>query len=243
MRQFKAVIAYDGTDFLGFQVQANGRTVQGTIEIVLASIAKSPVRIVGAGRTDTGVHAAGQVVSFRLNWQHDTSVLKKVLNVKLPNDIVVLSLVEMKGDFHPRYDAKSRQYRYTIRNQSARSVFDRHYSLLVTKELDLRAIKCASRYFLGTHDFATFGRPPQGTNSVRTIFKADWYTNDMVICFEITADAFLYRMVRNIVGTLLDVGLRKISAGDIPIILLAKDRAMSGSPVAPNGLSLIKINY
>ena len=243
MRQFRAILAYDGTEFLGFQIQANGRTVQGVIEAVLEQITKRPSRIIGAGRTDTGVHAAGQVISFKIQWRHSIGKLQKALNVKLPTDIVVLSLTEIAGDFHPRYDALARQYRYTILNQAVRNVFSRRYALWVPQDIDFEAMQAASRYLLGTHDFATFGRPPQGTNSIRTVSQADWCVKDTTMSFEITANAFLYRMVRNIVGTILDVGLGNLAIKQIPDILLAKDRSKSGAPVAPYGLSLIKVYY
>ena len=153
------------------------------------------------------------------------------------------SLVEVTGDFHPRYDALARQYRYTILNQATRNVFERRFALLVTKRVDLISMQVASRYLLGTHDFASFGKPPQGTNSIRTVLQADWYIEGVKIYFEITANAFLYRMVRNIVGTLLDVGLGNLPVDQVQSILFAKDRSKSGSPVPPQGLSLIKVAY
>lgn len=241
--QYKAIVAYDGTDFLGFQIQAKGRTVQGTLEAALKKIAKQPVRIIGAGRTDTGVHAIGQVISFRLPWRHRLTDLHKALNANLPPDIVVLELSEVDSGFHPRFDALSRQYRYTILNQRVRDVFKRRYAMQVSQILDVEQMQQASLYFLGTHDFASFGRAPQGDNTVRTVIRAVWSVNEPEITFEITANAFLYRMVRSIVGTLLEVGLSKLKVGEVKKILLARDRSRVRTLVPSNGLCLVKVNY
>lgn len=241
--QYKAIIAYDGTDFLGFQIQARGRTVQGTLEAALKKIAKQPVRIIGAGRTDTGVHAIGQVISFRLLWRHRLADLHKALNANLPQDIVVLELSEIDSGFHPRFDALSRQYRYTILNQRVRDVFKRRYAMHVSQILDVEQMQQASLHLLGTHDFASFGRAPQGDNTVRTVIQAAWSVNEPEITFEITANAFLYRMVRSIVGTLLEVGLGKFKVGEVKKILLARDRSRARTLVPPNGLCLVKVNY
>ncbi|NIT58244.1 MAG: tRNA pseudouridine(38-40) synthase TruA [Aliifodinibius sp.] len=241
--QYKAIIAYDGTDFLGFQIQARGRTVQGTLEAALKKIAKQPVRIIGAGRTDTGVHAIGQVISFRLLWRHRLADLHKALNANLPQDIVVLELSEIDSGFHPRFDALSRQYRYTILNQRVRDVFKRRYEMHVSQILDVGQMQQASLHLLGTHDFASFGRAPQGDNTVRTVIQAAWSVNEPEITFEITANAFLYRMVRSIVGTLLEVGLGKLKVDEVKKILLARDRSRARTLVPSNGLCLVKVNY
>lgn len=241
--QYKAIIAYDGTDFLGFQIQAKGRTVQGTVEAALKKIAKHPVRIIGAGRTDTGVHAIGQVISFRLPWRHRLADLHRALNANLPQDIVVLELSEIDSGFHPRFDALSRQYRYTILNQRVRDVFKRCYALHVAQVLDIGRMQQASLHLLGTHDFASFGRAPQGDNTVRTVTQAAWSANGPEITFEITANAFLYRMVRSIVGTSLEVGLGKLKVDEVKKILLARDRSRARTLVPSNGLCLVKVNY
>lgn len=241
--QYKAIIAYDGTDFLGFQIQAKGRTVQGTLEAALKKIAKQPVRIIGAGRTDTGVHAIGQVISFKLPWRHSPTDLHKALNANLPPDIVVLELSEINSGFHPRFDALSRQYCYTILNQQVRDVFKRRYALHVSRILDVGQMQQASLHFLGTHDFASFGRAPQGDNTVRTITQAAWSVNGPEITFEITANAFLYRMVRSMVGTLLEVGLGKFKVDEVKKILLARNRSRARTLAPSNGLCLVKVNY
>jgi tRNA pseudouridine38-40 synthase len=241
--RYKAIVAYDGTDFLGFQRQKRERTVQGTIEVALSKIIKQSVRIVAAGRTDSGVHADGQVISFDVDWKHSLANLQTALNVNLPQDIAVVELTKSPADFHPRFDAVSRQYRYTILNQPTRDVFRRRYALQVPVVLDVSKMQQASHFLLGGHDFASFGRPPQGENTYRTVFQAEWYTAGDELYFEITANAFLYRMVRNIVGSLLDVGMGKLEIEDFLEILQAKSRSNAVVPASPNGLCLIKVNY
>ncbi len=240
---YKAIVAYDGTDFQGFQVQTSDRTVQGTLEAALTKIAKYPIRVIGAGRTDAGVHAVGQVISFKLPWRHTLDDLSKALNVNLPPEVVIAQLTKVAGNFHPRFDALSRQYRYTVLNQPVRDVFKRRYATLVSGPIDVALMQQASLYLLGRHDFTSFGRPPQGDNAVRMVTQASWSTNGTEIIFEITANAFLYRMVRNIVGTLLQVGLRQLEGDKIKNILLAKDRSQAGVPASPNGLCLMSVNY
>lgn len=243
LENYKAIIAYDGTDFLGFQVQASGRTVQGELEKTLARILKSPQRIIGSGRTDAGVHAIGQVISMKIAWQHSTQDLHRALNATLPDDIVVKELTTIYPSFHPRFDAKKRQYVYTIVNQSLPNVLLRRYALHIAKPLNIQKMQRAARYLVGEHDFASFGKPPQGNNSVRRIYQIDWQQNGADIKMTISANAFLYRMVRNIVGTLLDVGLGKLDVENVKDILQAKDRAKAGAPALACGLCLTNVDY
>jgi tRNA pseudouridine38-40 synthase len=240
---YKAVIAYDGTDFLGFQIQAQGRTVQGTLEAALHTLAKQPVRVTGAGRTDTGVHATGQVIGWQLPWQHSTVDLLKAFNANLPQDVAVKELTTTEPGFHPRFSAVSRQYRYTILNQPIRNVLKRQYTALVTQPLSIEAMQAASRCLLGEHDFAAFGRPPQGDNSVRTVTQAVWSRQGPEIYFDITANAFLYRMVRNIVGALIQVGQVSLPQEAMEEVMLSGKRSNAIAPAPPNGLCLIKVNY
>ncbi len=243
MRHYKAIVSYDGTNFYGFQVQAQERTVQGTIEATIEKISGLFSRVIGAGRTDSGVHAFGQVISFELDWKHKTTDLWRALNAQLPSDIVIRSLDLVHPNFHPRYNAISRQYRYTIINQPIRDVFKHRYSLFVTTPLNIDLMRQASQYLVGTYDFSSFGRPPQGSNTVRTIMQADWYINETELVFEITANAFLYRMVRNIVGTLLRIGTLKLTLDQFKSILDARDISKSGPAAAARGLCLVKIVY
>jgi len=243
VQTFKAVVAYDGTDFLGYQIQAQGRTVQGVLEKTLAQIAHQPIRVRGAGRTDTGVHATGQVIAFSMPWRHPTPVLQRAFNALLPNDVNVGSLTSVDETFHPRFDATSRQYRYTILNQPERNVLRHRYTTHVAQPLLVPAMQQASQYLIGTHDFASFGKPPQGNNTVRSVFQVEWQVAGTELSFFITANAFLYRMVRNIVGTLIQVGHGNLSSTDVQNILQAKDRSKAGAPALANGLCLMKVNY
>jgi len=243
VQHYKATIAYDGTDFLGYQIQAQGRTVQGELEKALDTIARKQTRVVGAGRTDTGVHATGQVIAFKLAWRHSIADLHRALDANLPPDIVVGELTEANTDFHPRFDAVSRQYRYTILNQPIKDVLRQRYTAYISRPVDVDRMRQASVCLLGRHNFASFGKPPQGNNTVRTLTQADWQVNGSEIAFYISANAFLYRMVRNIVGTLLQVGLRQMDVDEVEAILQARDRSKAGPPALPNGLCLVKVNY
>ena len=242
-RHYKATIAYDGTDFLGYQIQARGRTVQGELEKTLNVITRQHIRVVGAGRTDTGVHATGQVISFNLAWKHPIAHLHRALNAKLPPDIVVKALSAADVKFHPRFDARSRQYRYTILNQPVKDVLRQRYSLHVSRPVDVKRMQQASVALLGSHDFASFGKPPQGNNTVRTVHQAVWQRNGSEIIFSISANAFLYRMVRNITGTLLLVGLGQMTVGEFKAVLQAAERSKAGPPAPPQGLCLVKVTY
>ena len=214
-RRFCALVEYDGTDFFGYQIQARERTVQGEIEKTLKKVAGLDIRIDGAGRTDTGVHATGQVIAFNAVWKHALADLHRALNATLPLDIVVSQVRVVGQSFHPRFDAISRSYRYTIAQQPWPSVLDRRYTYHVKNRLNLAAMRQASRVLLGSHDFASFGKPPKGDNSVRQVMQASWSESGNRLIFEITANAFLYRMVRNIVGTLIQVGTGQLAAADI----------------------------
>lgn len=241
--RYRAIIEYDGTDFLGFQIQARGRTVQGEIEKVLQQVTQSIVRIEGAGRTDTGVHATGQVIAFNVKWRHSLTDLQRALNANLPDDIVISDLKTVDSTFHPRFSAVSRSYRYTVLNQLWPTVLQRRYAYHVKMPLDLSALNEASRLLIGSHDFASFGKPPQGENTVRWVSQAEWTANGKLLNFEITANAFLYRMVRTIVGTLIQVGLGQLAASEIKNILEARDLTRSAPPAPAHGLCLVRVTY
>lgn len=243
VQYYKAIIAYDGTDFLGFQIQAQGRTVQGELEKVLNKITGSPTRISGAGRTDSGVHATGQVVSFKSGWRHSPEALQNALNATLPPDILIGSLTITNSEFHPRFSARSRQYRYTILNQPLKDVLRRRYAAHISRPLEVSRMRQACQYLIGTHDFASFGRPPKGENTVRTVTQATWQADGPELVFLIEANAFLYRMVRNIVGVLIRVGLGEIEVDEVNNILQARDRSRAGAPATANGLCLVNVNY
>jgi tRNA pseudouridine38-40 synthase len=241
----KATIEYDGTDFYGFQVQARERTVQGELERALEALTAEPARIIGAGRTDRGVHARGQVVGFRARWSHSLVDLQRALNAVLPGDVAVLALDATSEDFHPRFSALSRRYRYTILNRPWRSALIRRTCWHVERELDVGRMNRASECLIGSQDFGTFGRPPGGRDrtSVREVFEARWQEQGALLTFDIEANAFLYRMVRSIVGALTQVGWGHISVEDFGSMLEARDHSLIRRVAPAQGLCLMQVNY
>ncbi|RLD00479.1 MAG: tRNA pseudouridine(38-40) synthase TruA [Chloroflexi bacterium] len=239
----RAVVAYDGTDYGGSQRQTNAPTVQAALEAALAQVTQEEITILAAGRTDAGVHAAGQVIAFDTTWRHDLDDLQRALNAVLPSDVAVLGVALAAPDFHPRYDAHSRHYRYTLYNAPVRYPLNRRYSLHVNGALNVAAMQQAARYLVGEHDFATFGQPPQGRVTVRRVLAAEWGGKPPHLKFDIKANAFLYRMVRSIVGTLLQVGRGKIGVEEFAAALAAADRRRAGPTAPPHGLCLIEVRY
>jgi tRNA pseudouridine38-40 synthase len=242
-QRYRATIEYDGTDFVGYQVQAKGRTVQGEIEKSLKQATQAEIRIDGAGRTDAGVHATGQVIAFNCYWRHPLEELNRALNALLPDDIVIRELSVTQLSFHPRFNAISRTYCYQIINQPWPAVLLRRYAYHLNRPLDVAAMNQASQLLLGQHDFASFGKPPQGHNTVRTLSEAEWTAKEGHVTFRITANAFLYRMVRTIVGTLVQVGLGHLQIDDVKRILEAKDLTSSAPPAPAHGLCLVSVTY
>lgn len=245
MPRYRAVLEYDGTDFAGFQRQAEGRTVQGEVEAALVRLGWTGRAVLGAGRTDAGVHASGQVIAFDLEWRHGLDDLVRALNANLPADAAVKSAAECAADFHPRYRARGRRYRYTIDNRPVRSPLAARYAWHVWPALDLPALQAGSRSLLGRHDFATFGSDPDGgVNTVRTVAQADWQAcPDGRLCFEVQADAFLYRMVRSLVGALRRLGGGELSLAEFESVLAARDRAQCPPLAPPHGLCLVEVLY
>lgn len=249
-RRYRAIIAYDGTGYHGFQRQANASpTIQGALESALEAIARQAVNVIGAGRTDAGVHATGQVIAFDLAWRHPPEDLKNAFNATLPEDIVVRRLCEAEAGFHPRFDARSRTYRYRLWQAPLDEPLNRHRQWHVRGPLDVAAVKRAVDHLPGEHDFASFGTPPQGDNTQRSVYVAAWRSEerpDSDAClheFVIEANAFLYRMVRSLVGTLHEVGRGAISPDQFGEILVAADRTRSGPTAPPQGLVLATISY
>lgn len=241
--RYRATVEYDGTDFLGYQIQAEGRTVQGEIEKSLRQVTGSNVRIDGAGRTDAGVHAAGQVIAFNVTWKHTLGDLHRALDATLPRDIGVTELTITNNDFHPRFNALSRSYRYTVINRPWPSVLQRRYAHHVREPLDIGAMRQASKTLIGSHDFASFGKPPQGQVTIRNVTQAEWSADGEQVWFDITANAFLYRMVRTIVGTLLQVGQGRTPMDEVEEILAARDLTRSAAPAPACGLCLMHVSY
>lgn len=238
-----ATVAYDGTDYSGFQRQANAPSIQAALEAGLAQVTQDTITVLAAGRTDAGVHAKGQVIAFDTVWRHGVEDLQRALNAVLPADIVVLKTEDAAADFHPRYDARSRCYRYTMYNAPVRCPLARRHSLHVATPLDVEAMQRAARSLVGEHDFATFGRSLQGRSTVRRVLTAEWDGGSTWLTFDIEANAFLYRMVRSIVGTLLQVGRGTMSVEEFVSALAACDRSMAGPTAPPQGLCLMEVKY
>jgi tRNA pseudouridine38-40 synthase len=216
MERYQVILAYDGTEFSGFQRQASGkntdalyrrRTVQGTLESALQKIGWQGRSILIAGRTDAGVHASGQVAAFDLDWVHSEADLQAALNANLPLDMAVQAVRQVQADFHPRYDALSRCYRYQIFCQPVRDPLRERYAWRVWPAVSLDRLQQAATYLVGTHDFAAFGTPPRaGGVTIRQVFQAGWQQQQDSLVFEIRANAFLYRMARRLVGFQVKIG-------------------------------------
>ena len=239
----KAIVEYDGTDYQGFQVQAAAPTVQGALEKGLRAVAGEPIRVIGSGRTDAGVHAQGQVVHFDIKWGHALPALQRAWNAHLPTDIAVRGLEIAPAGFHARFSAQSREYRYSIYAGQERSPLLERFAHHLPQALDVLAMAEAARELCGRHDFSAFGRPPSGTNAVRTVYRAVWQRQGEMLYFDITGDAFLRHMVRIIVGTLLLVGMGRLTAPDVRAILQSRDLDHPQAAAPPCGLCLMQVNY
>ena len=242
--RIKAVIAYDGTDYHGFQRQSPDRepSIQGALEEVLSKIGQAGV-VLGAGRTDAGVHASGQVIAFTVDWRHGLDDLQRALNAVLPDDIAILELEQAADTFHPRYDAVSRVYRYSIYQARVRNPLRIRYALHAPQPLDIEAMRRALNHTIGEHDFAAFGQPTVGESTLRTMRRADVSAAGPQIAIDLEANGFLYRMVRRIIGTLIPIGRGELSEADFVAILQSGDPRRAGPAVAPNGLCLTRVNY
>ncbi|MEW6402574.1 MAG: tRNA pseudouridine(38-40) synthase TruA [Chloroflexota bacterium] len=244
MARYQVILAYDGTGFQGSQRQANRRTVQGDFEKSLRKLGWTGKSVIMAGRTDTGVHATGQVAAFDLDWAHTDEQLLKALNAELPLDIAVKSLCATSADFHPRFDATSRRYRYRLFCEPIRDPLREKFAWRVWPAVDENALEQSAGFFIGTHDFAAFGSPttPKGT-TVRTVTKAEWKKMpDGEWRFEVRADAFLYRMVRRLVFVQVSVARGKCSGEEVRIAL--KEQAKLPAGLAPaHGLTLVEVTY
>jgi tRNA pseudouridine38-40 synthase len=238
---FLAILEYDGTDFQGFQIQKNGRSVQAELERALFEFNKKRIKTVGGGRTDAGVHARGQTASFELEWARDVGTFQRALNAKLPNDIFVRRIRIVDERFSARYSARSRVYQYRVWNHPERDVFRTRYAHWVAEPLDVQAMAHAAHYLVGERDFSAFGSPPQGNNPVRNLMVAEVRDagDEVLVTFE--ANSFLYRMVRRMVGTLLLVGRGQLLPDEMQHVIQRKRRAGFSAP--PQGLTLLEIKY
>jgi tRNA pseudouridine38-40 synthase len=253
-RRIKLSLQYDGSEYSGWQIQPSGITIQGLLQDRLFEITREEVSVVGAGRTDAGVHAVEQIATFDSHSSMDVGVIKRALNALLPRDIRVMEAVETRGDFHPRYDAVSKRYFYVIANMQDIPVFIHKYVWQVTARLDVAAMVTGASHLLGTHDFSSFrGSGCGAKNPARTVRRLDvvrisetelfTVLHGNFIKIHIEADGFLRHMVRNIVGTLIEVGNGKVDQEKIKEILKSKDRGSAGPTAPPQGLFLEKVIY
>jgi tRNA pseudouridine38-40 synthase len=244
-RTFKLIIEYDGSAFHGWQRQKNDRTVQETIENALAVMTRDPVTVIGSGRTDAGVHARGQVAGFKTRSRLDADAFLNGLNSLLPGDVVIRACEQMPGTFHARFDVLSKRYRYHILNRTIRPAIGRQFIWHIRKALDTAAMEEAAAVLIGTHDFKAFeGAGSPRDHTIRTVTASTVRnTGEGKITYDIEANGFLRFMVRNIVGTLVEVGLGKRPAKDLRTILQSKDRSRAGATAPPQGLFLMDVIY
>lgn len=251
MPNFKFIIEYDGRNFSGWQIQKKGeRTIQGEIKKALERITKTSVTVVGAGRTDSGVHALGQTAHARLKTALDAATLLKALNANLPDDIAITKIQKVRNDFHAQYHAKTKIYRYTILHRTSRATKERGFYWHIPRKLNVRLMRSESKSLIGRHDFSSFTATDTWSkkhhlkkNTVRSLKRIAITSAKGFLYIDIEADGFLYKMVRNIVGTLIETGTGKLHKGDIKRILLSKLRRNAGPTAPAQGLCLLKVKY
>lgn len=243
-RNLRVTLAYDGTDFCGWQVQASDRTVQGTVEEALSDLHGEPVRVRAAGRTDSGVHARGQVISFGSDSSIPTEVFSRAMNSRLPRDVRVVSCVEAPEGFHARYSARRREYKYYLEPAEYSDPFSRRFALTLKSCPPVRTLNACARKLVGTHDFTTFSAAgDQSASRTRTISSASFYPEGRFIVFRIVGNAFLWKMVRSIVGTVLEVCKQPNPEELFADRMEARDRRRAGTTAPAKGLFLAKVCY
>jgi tRNA pseudouridine38-40 synthase len=248
MARYQVILAYDGTEFFGFQRQASGpkeRTVQAVVETALRQLGWQGRTILASGRTDTGVHALGQVIAFDLAWAHTPEALRSAINVHLPEDVAVQAVAQAADDFHPRYAARARRYRYRLVCKPVRHPLRERYAWRVWPPLDFDRLREASAYLPGTHDFAAFGAPPRaGGSTIRTVTRAEWITaSSDELAFEIVANAFLFRMVRRLTGFQVAIGQGLIEPQAVLECLESETKPLVQNLAPPQGLTLVEVIY
>ncbi|MEG1257378.1 tRNA pseudouridine(38-40) synthase TruA [Clostridium sp.] len=244
MKNIKLILEYDGTNYLGWQKQTKGSTVQGTIEEAIYKLTNEEANIIGCSRTDSKVHAKRYVCNFKTNSSIPPEKFREALNHNLPEDIAVMESCEVNSEFHARYDSNGKIYCYTVVNTEARMPLCRNFAYHYKGELDIDKIREAAEFFIGTHDFEAFRNIGSSVKTTtRTIRVIKVVEDKEYIKIYIGADGFLYNMVRIMVGTLLEVGSGKLKPNDIPKIIEGKNRKNAGKTCPPQGLCLIEVYY
>lgn len=245
MRNIKVIIEYDGTNYHGFQRQTDDLpTIQQVLEDKLAVLLKHPVTVIGAGRTDAGVHARGQVINFRTDCSIPIERIVLAMNSVLPDNIVARAAEEADQEFHAQFSAKSKRYRYDIYNARIPSAFDRLYSYYVPQPLNIEEMRRAAAHIVGTHDFTAFRAAGSvARTSVRTVYHLDIDFKPPHIYLTVEANGFLYNMVRIITGTLIYVGKGKLTPEQVQVFVESGQREEAGPTVPPQGLCLMEVKY
>lgn len=244
MKRVKLTVAYDGTNYCGWQVQPNGNTIEAELNKHLSELLGEEIRVTGASRTDAGVHARGNVAVFDTDARIPAEKISYAMNTRLPADIRIQRSEEVAGDFHPRFCETRKTYEYRICNRRFPDPCQRLYSLFYYWKLDTERMQRAADHLVGTHDFTSFcTNRPEVTDRVRTIYSLSVERQGDMIILRVTGSGFLYNMVRIITGTLLRVGSGQMEPEEIPGILEAKDRGRAGETARPEGLTLVEIEY
>jgi len=242
--RFRVRLAYDGTGFHGSQFQPELRTIQGEVEKALRKLKWQGKTVLFAGRTDAGVHAAGQVIAFDYQWDHTEPELQQALNAVFPQDISAVQVRKTKADFHPRYDALSRKYQYQILCGQIRNPLQERFVWRIWPEVDVRLMKRATRDLIGTHDFAALGKPHQpGGSTVRNIIRVAWKKQGDLLIFEVVGNAFLYHMIRRIVIVTVKIGQGKTKPNAFQEYLSNPSGSASQGLAPASGLSLVEVRY
>ncbi|HWQ85019.1 MAG TPA: tRNA pseudouridine(38-40) synthase TruA [Anaerolineales bacterium] len=244
MARYQVNLVYDGTLFFGFQRQAKQRTVQSAVEDALHQLGWQGVSLLAAGRTDTGVHASGQVIAFDLDWNHSEQALLNALNACLPSDVAARQVTTAEDDFHPRYAARARWYRYRLYLSAVRDPLRDRFAWQVWPVPDQSRLDILANLLVGRHDFGAFGTPPKaGRSTQRQIFRASWQGNGDELCFDVTGNAFLYRMVRRLVGLQVRTAQNRLPMEVISSYLERPDASRVQELAPPQGLTLMKVYY
>lgn len=244
MPNYKLTIAYDGTEYCGFQVQPNGPTVQGALMKAAIDLFGHDVTVTGASRTDSGVHARGQVAALKAEKAIEARKIPMAMNVRLPDDIVIVDCKEVPGDWHPRYCTHRKTYEYRIYNGPVHYPHDKRHSYHCRKPLNLALMKQAAKLMVGTHDFESYSSAGKSVeDTVRTIYDISLSEVESMIYLKVTGNGFLYNMVRIIAGTLMEAGQDKRSLETIAASLEIRDRTLSGVTAPAKGLTLLSIQY